>query len=131
MTTSLPSAEARLPLSRDRVLGAAIALADEAGIESVSMRKVGQALGVEAMSLYNHVANKDEILSGIVDMVVDEFELSVPGEADWKGALRRTAMSAYEVLIRHPWAASLVLSATSTASSDVLNGKLACCRANP
>jgi AcrR family transcriptional regulator len=111
MTTSVPSAEARLPLSRDRVLRAAIALADEAGIEALSMRKLGQALGVEAMSLYNHVANKDEILSGIVDMVVDEFELSVPGEADWKGALRRTATSAYEVLIRHPWAASLVLSA--------------------
>jgi AcrR family transcriptional regulator len=117
MTSSVSSAEARLPLSRDRVLGAAIALADDAGIESLSMRKLGQALGVEAMSLYNHVANKDEILNGIVDMVVDEFELSLPGEADWKAALRRTAMSAYEVLIRHPWAASLVLSASGVSQA--------------
>jgi AcrR family transcriptional regulator len=112
MTTSVRSVEARLPLSRDRVLGAAIAMADESGIESLSMRKLGQALGVEAMSLYNHVANKDEILNGIVDMVVDEFELAVPGEADWKAALRRTAISAYEVLIRHRWAANLVLSSS-------------------
>ena len=117
MRTSVPSAEARLPLSRDRVLAAAIALADQAGIESLSMRKLGQALGVEAMSLYNHVANKDEILNGLVDMVVDEFDLAVPGEADWKGALRRTAISAYEVLTRHPWAASLVLSASGVSGA--------------
>jgi len=93
------------------VLSAAIGLADEAGIESLSMRKLGQALGVEAMSLYNHVANKDEILNGIVEIVLDEFELPTPG-ADWKAALRRTAMSAYEGLVRHPWAASLVLTST-------------------
>jgi len=111
VTTSVQSAEARLPLSRDRVLSAAIGLADEAGIESLSMRKLGQALGVEAMSLYNHVANKDEILNGIVEIVLDEFELPTPG-ADWKAALRRTAMSAYEGLVRHPWAASLVLTST-------------------
>jgi AcrR family transcriptional regulator len=111
MTTSVPPAEARLPLSRDRVLSAAIGLADEAGIESLSMRKLGQVLGVEAMSLYNHVANKDEILNGIVGMVLDEFELPSPG-ADWKAALRRTAISAHEVLVRHPWAASLVLSSS-------------------
>ncbi len=119
MTTSVPSAEARLPLSRDRVLSAAIALADEAGIESLSMRKLGQALGVEAMSLYNHVANKEEILNGIVDIVLGEFELPAPGGADWKAALRRTAMSAYEVLIRHPWAASLVLSASGVSQARV------------
>ncbi len=117
MTTSVRSVEARLPLSRDRVLGAAIAMADEAGIESLSMRKLGQALGVEAMSLYNHVANKDEILNGIVDMVVDEFELAAPGEADWKAALRRTAISAYEVLIRHRWAANLVLSSSGVSQA--------------
>jgi AcrR family transcriptional regulator len=117
MTTSVPTAEARVPLSRERVLRAAIGLADEAGIEALSMRKLGQALGVEAMSLYNHVANKDEILNGIVDIVLDEFELPSPGGADWKGALRRTAISAYDVLIRHPWAASLVLSSSGINSA--------------
>jgi AcrR family transcriptional regulator len=108
-TTSVPPAEARLPLSRERVLRAAIDLADEGGIDSLSMRKLGQALGVEAMSLYNHVANKDEILSGIVDIVVGEFDLPA-SRGDWKADLRRIAVSAYEVLVRHPWAASLVLS---------------------
>ena len=116
MQTSVPSAEARLPLSRERVLSAAIGLADESGIESLSMRKLGQALGVEAMSLYNHVASKEEILNGIVDLVLDEFELPSPG-ADWKAALRRTAVSAYEVLVRHPWAASLVLSSTGVSQA--------------
>jgi len=98
------------------VLSAAIGLADESGIESLSMRKLGQALGVEAMSLYNHVASKEEILNGIVDLVLDEFELPSPG-ADWKAALRRTAVSAYEVLVRHPWAASLVLSSTGVSQA--------------
>ena len=116
MTTAISSAEARIPLSRDRVLEAAIGLADEAGIESLSMRKLGQALGVEAMSLYNHVANKDEILNGIVDIVVGEFDLPPTG-TDWKPALRRIALSAYEVLVRHPWAASLVLSSSGISES--------------
>jgi AcrR family transcriptional regulator len=104
--------EPRVPLSRDRVLVAAIALADEAGIESLSMRKLGQALGVEAMSLYNHVANKDDILSGIVDIVEGAIEL--PSGADWKARLRRTAISAHDVFDRHPWAASLTLSTTGS-----------------
>jgi AcrR family transcriptional regulator len=110
MTTKTARAtEARAPLSRERVLRAAIGLADEAGIESLSMRKLGQELGVEAMSLYNHVANKDDILNAIVDMVVSEIEPPSRG-ADWKTALRQSAKSAYEVLLRHPWAASLMLS---------------------
>jgi AcrR family transcriptional regulator len=108
-TTSAPAAETRTPLSRDRVLRAAIDLADDAGIDALSMRRLGQALGVEAMSLYNHVANKEDILNGIVDLVVSEFELPPPG-SDWKAAIRRTAISAHEVLVRHPWAASLMLS---------------------
>ena len=108
-TQPKPVPEPRLPLSRKRVLRAAIGLADEAGIETLSMRKLGQELGVEAMSLYNHVANKDDILAGMVDIVVDEIELPAPG-ANWKAAIRRTAISAYEVLLAHPWAANLVLS---------------------
>jgi AcrR family transcriptional regulator len=101
----------RAPLSRERVLRAAIGLADTAGIEALSMRRLGQKLGVEAMSLYNHVANKDDILNAMVDMVVGDFELPSPG-GDWKAELRATAISAHDVLVRHPWAAGLMLSAT-------------------
>ncbi len=68
----------RVPLTRERVLRAAIALADEQGIDALSMRKLGQAVGVEAMSLYNHAASKDEILDGILDLVLDEIESSRP-----------------------------------------------------
>ena len=99
----------RVPLTKEKVLRAALTLADEAGIESMSMRKLGLALGVEAMSLYNHVANKDEILDGIVDLVVAEVE--VPDTApDWKSAVRQSAISTHEVLLRHPWACSLSVS---------------------
>ncbi len=103
--------EARVPLSRDRVLEAAMRLADAGGIESLTMRRLAQELGVEAMTLYYHVANKDDILNGIVDNVVREFELPTRS-GDWKAEIRRMAMSAYEVLLRHPWAANLVLSAS-------------------
>jgi AcrR family transcriptional regulator len=89
-------------LSRERVLRAAVRLADEGGIESLSMRKLAQDLGVKAMSLYNHVANKDDLLDGIVDIVVSEIEVPNLG-VDWKTAMRRRAMSAHEVLLRHPW----------------------------
>jgi AcrR family transcriptional regulator len=98
-------------LSKDRVLRAAIGLADERGIESVTMRRLAHELGVEAMSLYYYVAKKDDILNAIVDLVVSEIELPSPG-ADWKAAIRKTAISAHDVLVRHPWAASLMLSAT-------------------
>jgi len=107
-------------LSRDRVLRAAIDLADERGIESLTMRRLAQELGVEAMTLYYHVANKEEIVNGIVDIVVGEFELPPPGPdvgADWKAAVRTTAISAHEVLLRHPWAASLVLSSSGVSEA--------------
>ena len=102
--------EPRLPLSRERVLDAAIALADEGGIESLSMRKLGQELGVEAMSLYNHVANKDDLESGIVEIVLGEIE--VPSGADWKAALRRTAISSHDAFVRHRWACNLMMRAS-------------------
>jgi len=93
------------------VLRAAVALADAGGIDSLSMRKLGDDLGVEAMSLYNHVANKDDVLDGIVDLVFSEIDL--PSErADWKSAMRRRALSAHEALLRHPWAPSLMQSRT-------------------
>jgi AcrR family transcriptional regulator len=110
-TRLVATQESRGPLSRDRVLRAAIAIADEAGVGALSMRKLGQALGVEAMSLYNHVANKDDILNGIVEIVEGGIELPSPG-IDWKAALRETAISAHDVFERHPWAASLTLSST-------------------
>ena len=107
LTPSARAAARRRPLSRDRVLRAAIRLADEGGLESVSMRRLGQLLRVEAMSLYKHVASKDDILDGIADLVVGDFEVP-SGDVDWKTAVRRSAISAHQTLFRHPWASSLI-----------------------
>jgi AcrR family transcriptional regulator len=94
------------------VLQVAVELADEGGLESVSMRRLGQALQVEAMSLYKHVLNKEDILDGIADLVTGEFE--VPAlDADWKAALRQSVISAHRVLLQHPWASSLIESRQS------------------
>jgi AcrR family transcriptional regulator len=99
-------------LSRDRVLRAAVALADEHGMSSLSMRKLGEATGVEAMSLYNHVANKSDLLDGMIDIVFGEIDL--PQEnGDWRAGMRRRAVSARQVLRRHPWAIGLMESRTS------------------
>jgi len=86
--------EPRLPLSRDRILRAALALADEGGIDALTMRKLGQVLGFEAMSLYNHVANKDDVLDGILDLVLDESEPPSPA-GDWHTAIRNSAISVH------------------------------------
>jgi AcrR family transcriptional regulator len=107
-----PSPESRVPLSRERVLRAAVLLADEDGLESLTMRKLGERLGVEAMSLYNHVANKDDLLDGMVDLVVSEIDL--PSEMDWKDAMRRRATSAQAVFSAHPWASALIDSRVSS-----------------
>ena len=112
---STPSPQPRTPLSRERVLHAAMVLADEGGIESLTMRKLARVLGVEAMSLYNHVANKGDLVDAIVDLVISEFELPATGE-EWDVAIRRCAISAHEALLRHPWACSLVMSPTTTRS---------------
>jgi AcrR family transcriptional regulator len=94
-------------LNRDRVLEAALALADREGVAALSMRRLGQALGVEAMSLYNHVTDKDDVLDGLVDVVFTEIE--VPCEAgDWKDAMRRRGISALAALTRHRWAVGLL-----------------------
>jgi AcrR family transcriptional regulator len=105
------SATPRAPLNRERVLRAALVLADRDGIESLTMRKIGQELQVEAMSLYNHIANKDDILDGIVDLVFSEIALP-SDRTDWKTAMRQRAISARDVLLRHPWATSLMQSRT-------------------
>ncbi len=107
LTPPARTAARRRPLSRDRVLRAAIRLADEGGLESVSMRRLGQVLRVEAMSLYKHVANKDDILDGIADLIVGDFEVP-SGDIDWKMAVRRTAISAHQTLLGHPWASGLI-----------------------
>lgn len=93
----------RRRLNRDLVLGAAVALADAGGIESLTMRKLGVELGVEAMSLYNHVANKGDLLDGMIDIVFGEIDLPAEGTG-WRAAMRRRAISAREALARHHWA---------------------------
>ena len=107
VTQPEPSTRPRAPLSRERVLRAAIDRADTGGIEALSMRKLAQELGVEAMSLYNHVANKDDLLDGMVDLVFGEIGLPARG-ADWKTAMRQRAIAAREALARHPWAIGLM-----------------------
>jgi AcrR family transcriptional regulator len=104
-------AKPRARLNRDRVLRAAVALADGGGIELLTMRRLGEELGVEAMSLYNHVTNKDDLLDGMIDAVFSEIRLP-SGEVDWKTAMRERAISAREVLSRHPWATGLMNSGT-------------------
>ena len=97
----------RTPLSRERVLVAAVDLADRGGLEAVSMRKLGLELGVEAMALYRHVRNKDDLLDGIVDAVVAEIDTrSIDG--DWKATLRRRVLAARQVMLRHPWAPRVI-----------------------
>jgi AcrR family transcriptional regulator len=102
-----PSRAPRPPLTRQRVLDTAVELADRDGVGSLSMRKLAQELGVEAMSLYHHVAGKDAILDGLIDIVFSEIELP-SGRTDWKDAMRQRAISAREALRRHPWATSLM-----------------------
>jgi len=102
----------RVPLSRDRVLRAAVALADDAGIESLSMRNLARELGVVPMALYKHVANKEELLDGMVDIVVGEIDPPAP-TADWKTAVRQRILSARRALLRHPWASSVLESRTN------------------
>ncbi|MEU8523030.1 TetR/AcrR family transcriptional regulator [Streptomyces sp. NBC_01216] len=114
MSTQEPQASARrrgTPLSRETVLSAAVELADETGVGTLTMRKLAERLGVEAMSLYHHVANKEAILDGMVDVVFGEVEL--PADAlDWKTAMRRRAVSLRDALTRHSWAIGLMDSRT-------------------
>src|SRR5262245_47848044 len=97
-----PSTQPRVPLTRERILRAAIQIADEEGLDALTMRRLGHELGVQAMSLYNHVANKDDLYQGIVDLAMNEIEVPSP-DADWKTALRQSAISAHQAFVRHPW----------------------------
>jgi AcrR family transcriptional regulator len=111
----------RAGLTKDQVFQAAVRVADEGGIAALTMRKLAQELGVEAMSLYHHVADKDEVLAGMVDVVVSEISTDVaeigtpPGGAggNWKTAVRHTILAAREVLLGHPWAPGVIESRTT------------------
>ena len=122
MTTQPDAAAPRRPLSRERVLQAAIDLADRDGLEALTMRSLATDLGVEAMSLYHHVRNKDALLDGVVDTVVAEINAAVPPldgviADDWQAALRTRILVAREVLLRHRWAPGLIETRASISSS--------------
>ncbi|MER5324936.1 TetR/AcrR family transcriptional regulator [Streptosporangium roseum] len=106
------SPQDRVPLSRERVLRAAVAVADAGGLGSLTIRSLAHELGVKPMSVYYHVSNKDEIFDGIVDLVFSEIELPSP-DGDWRSEMRRRATSARRVLRRHPWAIGLLESRTT------------------
>ncbi|WP_202867260.1 TetR/AcrR family transcriptional regulator [Kribbella pittospori] len=118
------NSEPRIPLSRDRVLRAAVAIADSDGLESVTMRRIGEALSAEAMSLYYHVANKNDLFDGIVDVLMAELNESVDRDdgqpGDWKAAMRRRILTARQIMLRHPWAPRLLETRTTMRPAVVL-----------
>jgi AcrR family transcriptional regulator len=107
-----PATQPRTPLTRERILQAALVMADAGGIESVSMRKLGEAVGVEAMSLYNHVPGKADLLDGLIDLVFSEIELPSTG-VGWQTAMRGRAVAIRAALARHRWAIGLMESRTT------------------
>ena len=108
----MPAPARRSPLTRERVQRAAVRHADKHGLDALSMRRLATSLKVEAMSLYNHVANKDDVLDGMVDLIIGEITLPTPG-GDWKAAMRARAKFAHAVMLAHPWAPMLVVSRIS------------------
>ena len=120
-----PGSGTRIPLSRERVLEAAVKVADEGGIESLTMRRLAEELGAEAMSLYYHVAKKEDILDGIADVIAREINSAVdridePSHgANWKMAMRRRILAAREVLLRHPWAPGLFETRATTSPAII------------
>jgi AcrR family transcriptional regulator len=102
-----PLSRERAPLTRERILETAVALAGGGGGDSISMRRIAQELGVVPMALYKHVANKDELLGGMIDVVVTEIDPPLEG-VDWKTAMRERVLSARRALLRHPWAARAI-----------------------
>jgi AcrR family transcriptional regulator len=100
--------ERRKPLNRDRILRAAVELADGFGVEALTMRRLGEELGFEAMSLYRYVANKNDLLDGMLDLVLAEWQLPET-QGDWTEAIRTSARSVHDALRRHPWAARLLM----------------------
>ena len=110
----------RLPLSRDRILERALQLADDEGVEALTMRRLADELGFEAMSLYRHVKNKDDVIDGIVDLVLAEFESpAAPGA--WDDAIRRSAISVSEALDRHRWGTDVLMGRIRPARLEYMN----------
>jgi AcrR family transcriptional regulator len=107
MATRVEQRRERERLRRERILATAVALADGGGVDSISMRRIAQELGVVPMALYKHVANKDELLDGMIDVVVGEIDPPIAG-ADWKTTMRERILAARRVLLRHPWAARVI-----------------------
>jgi AcrR family transcriptional regulator len=125
-THAEPGPEPRIPLSRERVLRAAVKIADEHGIQALTMRRLAEELGAEAMSLYYHVAKKDDVLDGVVDViareindVVGRIDLPAKGSA-WKKAVRERILSARKVFLRHPWAPRVFETRTNTSPEILL-----------
>jgi AcrR family transcriptional regulator len=119
----------RPPVTRERALTTAVALADAEGIGALTMRRLARELGVEAMSLYHHVANKDEILDGMVDLVFGEIELPAD-DADWHPAMRDRAISVRAALTRHPWAIGIMESRSTPGPATLQHhdAVIGCCR---
>jgi AcrR family transcriptional regulator len=130
MSTPEITSRPRTPLNRERVLRAAVRLADERGAKELTMRKLAKELGVEAMSLYNHVANKDDLLNGMIDIVFSEIEPPAAG-GDWKAELRGRAVSTRAALARHRWAIGEMEGRTSHGPSNLRlhDAVLGCLRA--
>ena len=124
-TDARRGSRSRVPLSRERVLLAAVKVADEGGVESLTMRRLAEELGAEAMSLYYHVAKKEDILDGLVDVIAREIndavgQIGAPSAgAAWKTAMRRRILRAREIFLKHPWAPD-VFGSRDTASPEVL-----------
>jgi AcrR family transcriptional regulator len=113
------AAQPRTPLSKARVLDAAVALADEGGVDALSMRRIAQALGVVPMALYKHVSNKNELLDGMIDVVIGEIDPPADG-AGWKAAIRGRVLSARRMLLRHPWASGVIESRMKARANPTL-----------
>src|SRR5688572_27052774 len=124
-TQTEPRPRARDPLTRERVLRAAVDLADRAGLDALTMRNLARELGAEAMSLYYHVANKEAVLDGVADVILDEINEAVavvegpPASEDWKALLRARILAAREVLIRHRWASRVIETRTTIGPSTM------------
>jgi AcrR family transcriptional regulator len=120
--------EGNPPLSRARILEAAMQMADEGGLEALTMRKLASVLGVEAMSIYYYVASRDALVSAMLESVHDQMEIAGSGP-DWKAALRSSAMSAHHLLEQHPWASNMIESPARMAGRmRYMNAMLACLR---
>jgi AcrR family transcriptional regulator len=128
VNSSRVAEQPRIPLSRARILQAALGLADEAGVDAVTMRRLGEELGYEAMSLYGHVANKSDLLDGMLDLVLTEWDL--PDErTDWAESIRASAQSVHDALRRHPWSARVLMTHVRPARLRYMDRLLATLRA--